>query len=183
MAVVCYSLRWTTAVYIHLLISLDEMPLKYPLSFKCPRTSTACFIFEVYQVTKTLQPPSWVPWTEVNVSLSCPLASLYSTHTCSLIGRGADQSHLSSCCRDTGGVVAKHRSTTSTSWTIFLKVGIWKIELPHRSAAAGRRDTCSFRGKHPRPAAEPGSQLGRQSLSNPDWCSVALSVWNEAPCC
>lgn len=38
-------------------LRLEEMPLKYPLSFKRPSTSTACFIFKAYPVTKdTLTP-------------------------------------------------------------------------------------------------------------------------------
>lgn len=138
------------------------MPLKYPLSFKRPRTSTACFIFKAYPVTKDTSTPHldymWTgvsSWMEGNVSLSCPQASLCSTCTCFLIGSGGDQSHLSTCCQDTSGVVAKHRSTTFTSWTIFLKVRIWKIILPHRSAEAGPRNTCSFSVKYHHPAPEP----------------------------
>lgn len=157
------------------------MPLKYPLSFKRPRTSTACFIFKVYPVTKDTSAPCldymWTgvsSWMQGNVSLSCPQASLCSTHTCFLIGWGADQSHLSTCCQDTGSVVAKHRSTTFTSWTIFLKVRIWKIVLPHRSAEAGPRNTCSFSVKYHPPCSRVRtissfnacSQRRRQSPAN-----------------
>lgn len=147
--------------YIHLPHQrLWEMPLKYPLSFKRPGTSTACFIFKMYPVTKNTSTPRldymWTgvsSWMEGNVSLSCPQASLWSTHTGVSIGRGADQSHLSTCCRDTGGVGAKHRSTTFTSWTIFLKVRIWKIGLLHRSAEAGPGNTCSFSVKYHHPCS------------------------------
>lgn len=139
------------------------MPLKYPLSFKCPSTSTACFIFKAYPVTKDTSTPHldymWTgvcSWMEGNVSVSCPQASLCSTHTCFLIGWGADQSHLSTCCQDTSRLVAKHQSTTFTSWTIFLKVRIWKIVLPHGSAEAGPGNTCSLSVKyhHPPPSHE-----------------------------
>lgn len=140
---------------------LSEMPLKYPLSFKHPRTSTACFIFKAYPVTKDTSTPRLdYMWTSVgwwgggNVSLSRPQASLCSTHTCFLMGSGADQSHLSTCCQETRGVVAKHRSITFTSWTIFLKVRIWKIVLPRRSAEAGQRAHLLFLGKISSPCSE-----------------------------
>lgn len=138
----------------------EEMSLKYPLSFKRPSTSTACFIFKAYPVTKDTSTPHldymWTgvcSWMEGNVSVSSPQASLCSTHTCFLIGWGADQSHLSTCCQDTSRLVAKHQSTTFTSWTIFLKVRIWKIVLPHGSAEAGPGNTCSLSVKyhHPHP--------------------------------
>lgn len=151
------------------------MPLKDPLSFKHPRTSTARFIFKAYPVTKDTSTPRLdYTWTSVsswmggggNVSLSRPQASLCPTHTCFLMGWGADQSHLSTCCQETGGVVAKHRSTTFTSWTIFLKVRIWKIVLPQRSAEAGPGNTCSFRVKyHPRSWVRTISSFNASSLN------------------
>lgn len=133
--------------------SLEEMPLKYPLSFKRPRTSTACFIFKMYPVTKdTLTPHLDYMWTGGSIIM------FY--HTCFLIGWGPDQSHLSTCCQDTGGVVAKHRSTTFTSWAIFLKVRVWKcIILPYRSAEAGPGSTCSSSVKYHHPAAPEDGQF------------------------
>ena len=113
--------------------------------------------------------------------------SLCSSHTCFLIGWGADQSHLSSCYQDTGGVVAKHRSTTFTSWTIFLKVRIWKIVLPHRSAEAGPRNTCSFSVKYHHPRSwvrtissfNACSQLRWWSPSNPIIGPLPRSVYQR----
>lgn len=87
----------------------EEMPPKDPLSFMQPRTSTACFIFKAYPVTKDTSVLHLdYMWTSVsscmggggvNVSLSCPQASL--CPTCFLMAWGADKSHLSACCRDT----------------------------------------------------------------------------------
>lgn len=166
---------------------LEEMPLKDPLSFKRPRTWTACVIFKTYPVTKDTSTPHldymWTgvsSWMGGNVSLSCPQASLCPTPTCFLMGWGADQSHLSSCCWETGRVVAKHRATTFTSWTIFLKVRIWKIMLPHRSAEAGPWNTCSFSVKYHRlglrartiSPSDANSQLRGWSPPNPDKSAV-----------
>lgn len=165
------------------------MPLKDPLSFKHPRTSTACFIFKAYPVTKDTSTPRldymWTgvsSWMGGNVSLSRPQASLCPTRTCFLMGWGADQSHLSTCCQDTSGVVAKHRSTTFTSCTIFLKVRIWKIVLPHRSAEAGPGNTCSSSVKYHHPGLgvqttssfNARSQLRGWSPSNPN---KSASTW------
>lgn len=55
-----------------------------------------------------------------------------------------------------GRVDAKHRSKTFTSWTIFLKVSVRKIVLPHRSAEAGPGNTCSVRVKCPHPRLQSG---------------------------
>lgn len=87
----------------------EEMPPKDPLSFMQPRTSTACFIFKAYPVTKDTSVlhldymwtsvSSCVGVEGVNVSLSCPQASL--CPTCFLMAWGADKSHLSACCQDT----------------------------------------------------------------------------------
>ncbi len=182
--VIVWWLRYVTdELYPSTHQRLSEMPLKDPLSFKHPRTSTACFIFKAYPVTKDTSTPRLdYMWTSVsswmggNVSLSCPQASFCPTRTCFLMGRGADQSHLSTCCQATGGVVAKHQSTTFTSWTIFLKVRIWKIVLPQRSAEAGPGNTCSFSVKYHHPdswvrtisSLNASSQLRRWSPSNPN---------------
>lgn len=174
------------------------MPLKYPLSFKHPRTSTGCFIFKTYPVTKDTSTPHLdYMWTSVsswmggNVSASRPQASLCPTRTCFLIGWGADQSHLSTCCLDTSGVVAKHRSTTFTSWTIFLKVRIWKIVLPYRSAEAGPGNTCSFSVNIITPAPEPwqfprlmpAPQFRGWSPSNPNksFAQNLLNIFTQRP--
>lgn len=133
----------------------SERPLKYLRAFKHPTISTACFIFKAYPVTKdtSIRLLDYMgtgvsSWMEDTVSLGCLWTSLYAIPTHTLIGWGADQSPLSLCCLDTLTVVAKHQSTTFTSWTIFLKVRIWKIVLPQRSAEAGPCSTCCNSVQH-----------------------------------
>lgn len=118
---------------------LQEMPPKDPLSFTQPRTSTACFIFKAYPVTKDTSVPRLdYMWTSVSSCMegvwggegnvwgrAAPPLQASLCPTCFLMASGGRQIALVSLLPGyRGGVDAKHRSTTFTSWTIFLKVRI-----------------------------------------------------------